>query len=33
MKLVPRTIANLKPQAAWKSIRQWLEAMQAIAAA
>jgi hypothetical protein len=27
------SIANLKPQCAWKSIRQWLEAMQLIAAA
>ena len=27
------SIANSKPQPTWKSIRQWLEAMQLIAAA
>ena len=27
------SIANFKPQAAWRSIRQWLDAMQLIAAA
>jgi hypothetical protein len=27
------SIANFNPQPAWKSIRQWLEAMQVIAAA
>jgi hypothetical protein len=27
------SITNFKPQAAWKSIRHWLEAMQIIPAA